>query len=407
MKGRRIILGLMLLLAAEVSSGSTAGLPGINLADTICYDGKFESDNAGLDDLIPEKGKVAVEIYYPATKASFRSSPARLEIPSRPEAPVYTIDFLAEKTRETVPAEVEYTVNRTTGILKAGNGELLKLTPGENLWFRVKAAGGLFPSPWFLLEVPEAPDVSQIAIDFRQERLTGLPLGAMWKINGGAEKFVQADLSGLIPASHSENLPVQIYVPASTQRFASKVRELLIPARPVISIEEMSCSVSVPSCPAVVKLPSVYQDGVLELKSSDEDIARIEEERIVPLRPGKCTITAVLKAGKDYFASEPVSATLEVTGKETEATPEVKVSKLILANGQSGDTALKFEIQGIQTEVVRLMLFNITGKVIYRSDNYNNDYDMAGLQAGTYYYVLSCMTKQGESVRKGFVEVVK
>lgn len=405
---KSIVLSLLLwgFVGARIVCGSSPVTP-LDLMDSIRYDGRFDQDDAGLDDLISEKGKTGIEICYPATKSSFKSFPAKLELPSRPGAPVYTIDFFTAKTRETVGAEVEYAVDTVNAPVKAGSGEPLKLVPGENLRLRIRAAGGLFPSKWFLLSVPEAPDVSRIAIDFRQEKLTGLPLGAMWKINAGEEKFVQAGLSGLIPADESETVRVQIYVPASQERFASAIRELTIPARPVISLEDMNCSLDTPPFAATVHLPDYCRNGNIAWQSSDAGIARIEGNDIVPVGSGKCTIMATLEAGDDYFASLPARAVLEVTAQVAGELPEVQVKNLILADGRTGDTALRFEIKGQKPGAVKLTLFNITGKVVYRSEDYHNDYDLAVLQAGTYYYVLSCLTEKGELTRKGFVEVVK
>lgn len=56
---------------------------------------------------------------------------------------------------------------------------------------------------------------------------------------------------------------------------------------------------------------------------------------------------------------------------------------------------------------IDLTLYDRRGAVLFRSDDYRNDYDMSPLPADTYYYRLTGYTPQGEVSRKGFVELVK
>ncbi|MDE6308292.1 MAG: gliding motility-associated C-terminal domain-containing protein [Bacteroidales bacterium] len=56
---------------------------------------------------------------------------------------------------------------------------------------------------------------------------------------------------------------------------------------------------------------------------------------------------------------------------------------------------------------IDLTLYDRYGAVLYRTDNYRNDYDMSPLPADTYYYRLTAYTPQGAISRKGFVELVK
>lgn len=56
---------------------------------------------------------------------------------------------------------------------------------------------------------------------------------------------------------------------------------------------------------------------------------------------------------------------------------------------------------------IDLTLYDRYGAVLYRTDDYRNDYDMSPLPADTYYYRLTGYTPQGEVSRKGFVELVK
>lgn len=406
MKIVSVIFGLILIFGVKSTLGYELQEAYFIPADTLGYDGTFGSDNAPLRHLLPSKDSVLIEICYPAAKNSFASFPVRFELFHRSAPPVYTIDFLTRKTREAVSPVVEYTADTLMGNTVNGNSRAVELTPGQTLYFRTKAVDKIFSSRWFFLDVPSAPNVEQIAIDFQNEKLIHLPMGVLWKINGGTESPVRPDLSKLIPAEGAAEVSVHIYVPASDLRFASDVRRLAIPARPVVVLKDMKRKVEDPTFVPELQLSAEFQGSKILLTTSDESIARIDGERIIPVGVGKCAVTAVLEAGDDYFASLPVTASLEVTGSREENMPEVSVNDLVLADGHTGNTALKFEIAGT-TGMRKLVVFNIAGKVVYQSEDYKNDYDMAKQHAGTYYYVLSCSIGNHHLVKKGFVEVVK
>lgn len=57
---------------------------------------------------------------------------------------------------------------------------------------------------------------------------------------------------------------------------------------------------------------------------------------------------------------------------------------------------------------IRLVIFNRWGDPVFQSADYQNDWDAAGLNAGTYYYQVSGNLPSGEEIRyKGWVQVIK
>jgi hypothetical protein len=61
---------------------------------------------------------------------------------SKPATPDYGIDFANEQTDKTVPATDEYSVNANMSGASSGSGQKITLTPGQNTYFRTKAANG-------------------------------------------------------------------------------------------------------------------------------------------------------------------------------------------------------------------------------------------------------------------------
>lgn len=111
--------------------------------------------------LIPGQ-KLWFKIPASNSNKTFESDAISLTIPARPEAPSFKIDFVNKKTVENVTSEVEYCLNETFKTDNfVGTGSKLDLSPGKNMWFRIKASnrtkGNGFSSTSFKLEVPQIP----------------------------------------------------------------------------------------------------------------------------------------------------------------------------------------------------------------------------------------------------------
>ena len=89
-----------------------------------------------------------------ASAVSFASAIQTLDIPSRPQAPVFSINFTEGTTNESVSATIEYSTEADFSGAEDGTGEPLTLDPGNNLFFRQKAGSSSFQSGTFELEVP-------------------------------------------------------------------------------------------------------------------------------------------------------------------------------------------------------------------------------------------------------------
>ena len=68
-----------------------------------------------------------------------------------------------------------------------------------------------------------------------------------------------------------------------------------------------------------------------------------------------------------------------------------------------------FEVKGIgKFESNRLVIFNRYGDHVLEADNYQNDWNAPGQVAGTYFYILTAVDRDGNQVEfKGWIQVIK
>jgi hypothetical protein len=84
--------------------------------------------------------------------------------------------------------------------------------------------------------------------------------------------------------------------------------------------------------------------------------------------------------------------------------PDFKVVNLIVVD-EKGLTKLKVLNLEEYNNKVEINVFSSTGKSVYSSVDYNNDFDMRNCKEDTYYYILSTMN--GKKIKKGFVQLYK
>lgn len=87
---------------------------------------------------------------------------------TRPPTPTYGIDYTNERTSTVVASTDEYSYNQSTWT--SGSGNYLSLTPGQNVYFRVKAEGENLPSYTQTLSVPSRPAAPTFTYDAVNQR---------------------------------------------------------------------------------------------------------------------------------------------------------------------------------------------------------------------------------------------
>ncbi len=116
----------------------------------------------------------------------------------------------------------------------------------------------------------------------------------------------------------------------------------------------------------------------------------------------------------------PVVNEVTVTAKENDNRPnnnrsidrnEIKPFFIpdVITPGRADGKNDRFVINGLQKfEKNKLVIINRWNDHVYQSENYQNDWSANGLNAGTYYYVLTSIDGQGkEHIFKGWIQVIK
>ncbi len=113
---------------------------------------------------------------------------------SRQPTPTYTVDYSNERTSQTVPSTDEYSYSSNMSSPANGSSVALNLTPGQNVYFRTKAAGELLASFVQTLTVksrPSAPGFTYNATDGRTNEA----------ISNQYEYSSNSDMSGAVSGS--------------------------------------------------------------------------------------------------------------------------------------------------------------------------------------------------------------
>ena len=165
------------------------------------------------------------------TSSSFSSNVYHLVIPSRPAAPSsVSIDFINEKTSQAISSDMEYSTSVSFISSTSGTGDQIIITPGQNLYFRVKATASAFASPAFLLDVPMRPDAPVATIDYEQEK-------TVESFPSSVEYSTSASMTGAVSGSDTTvdltpGTDLYLRVKSSASSFVSGLTHLIVPDRP-------------------------------------------------------------------------------------------------------------------------------------------------------------------------------
>ncbi len=189
----------------------------------------FTTATSGADNLLELTPESNLKFRVKATENAFRSEATELTVPARPAAPTFSIDYVAETTKEAVPSTVEYSKDGfvTTTL---GTDNLLELTPESNLKFRVKATELAFRSEVTELVMPARPVAPTFSIDYAAETTKEIVSSTIeYSSNDFANAFTGSEKT---LALQPESI-VKFRLKATATAFTSETTELTIPARPV------------------------------------------------------------------------------------------------------------------------------------------------------------------------------
>ncbi|MDP2387000.1 MAG: gliding motility-associated C-terminal domain-containing protein [Bacteroidota bacterium] len=113
--------------------------------------------------------------------------------------------------------------------------------------------------------------------------------------------------------------------------------------------------------------------------------------------PGDYPVTLIVKSNKGCYDTVTVNHLVEV---------HLPLLNIITPNGDNINQKLNF--RGLEFfEENKITIFNRWGKKVYEKNNYDNNFDGADLESGTYYYILEVKGHRPESVLSSFFQIIK
>jgi hypothetical protein len=172
------------------------------------------------------------DLYF-RTKAEGVNPPSEIQhlvVKSRPVSPDISIDFSNEQTNEVITAETEYSVNADMSGATSGTDTVISLSPGTDMYFRVKSTASSFRSDVFHLDVPARPVTPDYSIDYSEETTNAA-------IPETDEYSLNPDMSDALSGTNLKldiSLGTDLYIrtKATDSSFYSQVQHITIPVRP-------------------------------------------------------------------------------------------------------------------------------------------------------------------------------
>jgi hypothetical protein len=194
------------------------------------------SDSASFASLYNGTGaKIRVgpdrNIYFrkKAGATAFTSGVYHLVSPSRPAAPVFTIDYANERTVEDVSAGIYYSKSSSYTDPMGGTGSKMVLTPGQDLYLWLNATASSFASLDYHLVVPNRPQTPSVTIDFINERTSALSAATEWSQNAAMSPATQGTNNAVTITPGTD---LYFRTKAGATQFKSEIQHLVIPYRP-------------------------------------------------------------------------------------------------------------------------------------------------------------------------------
>jgi hypothetical protein len=280
------------------------------------------------------------DVYFQtlASGDTLASEIQHLVVPDRPATPNYTIDFVNENTAQIINTTIEYSTSATFAGSESGTGTRMAVTPGQDLYFRVKVTASSFASEAFLLDVPARPATPSATIDYTGERTV--------------ESFPSTVEYSTLPAFTSPvsctgtrialtpGQDIYIRVKASASSFISLVYHLVVPDRPVASL---SYTIDYINERTVETVASTIEYSNTELFT----VALTGAGTRVTLIPGQ-DMYFRLKATASTFASD--AFLLEVSARPAE--PTVSINFSTEATGQTIPSTMEYSTSALFTSPV-------------------------------------------------------
>lgn len=165
-----------------------------------------------------------------ATDAAFSSNIQTMNVPSRPAGPIFSINYVTERTAENISADVEYSVTSDFSSKVSGTGTTLAISPGSTFYFRKVASGSSFQSLVTELNAPARPAPPAFGINYAYERTTTA-------VGNDYEYSFNPDMSSSVAGANvalllTPGTDVYFRKKPTSSSFISGIQHLIVPNRP-------------------------------------------------------------------------------------------------------------------------------------------------------------------------------
>jgi len=118
----------------------------------------------GGDTLVTITPGSDMEFQIPVSDTSFASDTLELIVPSRPEAPDYSIEYISETTVESISDQMQHSLSDDWLDPVDGTNTRIDLTPGTTQYIRAKATPTSFTGETQVIIVPDRPDIPVVSL---------------------------------------------------------------------------------------------------------------------------------------------------------------------------------------------------------------------------------------------------
>jgi len=234
---------------------------------------------AGSGDFLAISPESTHYLRIKASSSVFPSAVQTLTAPARPAAPSFQIDYKKEEISTSIGSGYYYSSNMDMSDALAGSDNILKLSPGVNMYFQEMASASAFASEIQMLESPARAAAPSVSIDYLAETSAELiPAEIEYSGSDGFESMENGSGAALVLVPGT---PVYFRHAASPSSYVSEVFQLHVPGRPLVFSME---SGSTELYPFMVEF-RFYQDVAL-LDENSISVANAEVKNLNLKNPG-------------------------------------------------------------------------------------------------------------------------
>ena len=221
-----------------------------SVSSTVEYntDNNFSTpNNSGPDGVVQVTPGTTLYFRFKATASTLPSQVQTLPIPSRPAVTNYTIDYVAETTKEKVIPADEYSVNLNMNESIQGTDQRVVLTPDQDMYFRKKATATTFSGEIQQLAIPPRPAAVSYAIDFVNE--TTFQDVSVTDEYSRDDPDMLSPIAGLgTKISVTPGEDIFFRSKGTISQFSGQIFQLIVPGRqpaPVVSLSDYNSSAAI------------------------------------------------------------------------------------------------------------------------------------------------------------------